>query len=83
VLNQEIEECCQTVGLHLRDDLEGCLAPVKFINNLHAGHMPLLQMAGRICTLPSMATELVTRIYRQLVARNMSQAIVILIYEEL
>jgi hypothetical protein len=40
-------------------------------------------MAGRMCTLSSMTTELVTRIYRQLGEKNMSQAIVIVIREEL
>jgi hypothetical protein len=83
VLNEEIEECCQTAGLHLSDHLQCGLAPVKFINNFHAGHMSLLQMAGRMCSLPSMTTELVPRIYRQLEERNMSQAIVILMREEL
>jgi hypothetical protein len=83
VFNQEIEECCQTVGLHLSNDLEGCLAPVKFINNLHAGHMSLLQMAGRMGTLLAMTTELVPRIYRQVMERNMSQAIGILMREVL
>jgi hypothetical protein len=61
VIDQEIEERCQTVGLHFGDDLECRLAPVKLINNLHARHMPLLQMVGRMHTLPCMATELITR----------------------
>jgi hypothetical protein len=42
VVDQEIKKCCQTTGLHLGDDLECHLAPVKFINNFHAGHMSLL-----------------------------------------
>jgi hypothetical protein len=73
VIDQEIKECCQTVGLHFGDDLECRLAPIKLINNLHARHMPLLQMVGRMRTLLCMATDLVTRIYRQLGGRNMSQ----------
>jgi hypothetical protein len=72
VVDQEIEERCQTAGLHLGDDLECRLAPVKFINNFHAGHMSLLQMAGRMRTLPCMAMDLVTRIYRQLIGRNIN-----------
>ena len=71
-LEQEIEERCQTAGLHLGDDLECGLAAIEFINNLHAGHMPLLQLGGRMHTLPCMATDLVTRIYRQLAGENMS-----------
>jgi hypothetical protein len=58
VIDQEIEERCQTAGLHFGDDLEGRLASIKLINNLHARHMPLLQMAGRIRTLPGKATGL-------------------------
>jgi len=42
VVDQEIKECGQTTGLHLGDDLECHLTPVKFINNFHAGHMSLL-----------------------------------------
>jgi hypothetical protein len=42
VIDQKIEECGQTTGLHLGDDLECYLAPVKFINNIHAGHTSLL-----------------------------------------
>jgi hypothetical protein len=72
VIDQEIEERCHTAGLHFGDDLECCLAPVKLINNLHARHMPLLQMVGRMRTLLCMATDLVTRIYRQLGERNIS-----------
>jgi hypothetical protein len=72
VVDQEIEEGCHTAGLHFGDDLECRLAPVKLINNLHARHMPLLQMVGRMRTLLCMATDLVTRIYRQLGGRNMS-----------
>jgi hypothetical protein len=72
VLDQEIEECCHAAGLHFGDDLERGLAPVKFINNFHARHRPLLQMVGRMHTLPWMTTELVTRIYRQLVGRNIN-----------
>jgi|SRR6266852_72484 len=44
VIDQEIEECCQTAGLHLGDDLECCLASVKFVNNFHAGHISLLEL---------------------------------------
>jgi hypothetical protein len=73
VIDQEIEERCQTTGLHFGDDLECRLAPVKLINNLHARHMPLLQMVGRMRTLLCMARDLVTRLYRQLGGRNMSQ----------
>jgi hypothetical protein len=69
--------------MHLSDDLEGRLAPVKFINNAHAGHMPLLQMAGRMGTLASMTAELVPRTYRQLMTRNIRPAIVILVREKL
>jgi hypothetical protein len=72
VVDQEIEEGGYTVGLHLGDDLECDLAPVKFINNFHAGHMSFLQMMGRMYTLPCMATDLVTKIYRQLVGRNIN-----------
>jgi len=56
VLDQEIEERFQTAGLHFGDDLECRLAPVKLINNLHVRHMPLLQMAGRMGTLPCMTS---------------------------
>jgi hypothetical protein len=83
VINQEIEECCQTVGLHLSDDLECCFAPVEFSNNFHIGHMPLLPLGGRIHTLPCMAMDLVTRIYRQLVGKTMSPYDSVLIREEL
>jgi hypothetical protein len=83
VLDQELEERGQTAGLHFGDDLECRLAPVKLINNLHAGHMPLLQMASRMRTLPCMATDLVPRIYRQLVGRNMSPSSSVLIREGL
>src|SRR5438445_13663340 len=62
-LEQEVEERCQAAGLHLGDDLECRLASIKFINNLHAGHMPLLEMAGRIYPLPGLTTYRVTRIY--------------------
>src|SRR6266568_6371575 len=74
VLDQEIEECFQTAGLHFGNDLERGLALIKFINNLHVRHRPLLQMVGRIHTLPGMATERVTRIYRQLVGRNINSS---------
>jgi hypothetical protein len=74
VLDQEIEEGCHAVGLHFGDDLECGLAPVKFINNFYARHTPLLQMVGRRYTLPWMATELVTRLYRQLVGRNINSS---------
>jgi hypothetical protein len=81
VLDQEIEECCHTAGLHFGDDLECSLASVKFINNLHVRHRPLLQMVGRIRTLPGTATALVTRIYRQMVGRNINLLCSVLICE--
>jgi len=52
-LEQEIEQCCQTVGLHLGDDLECCLTPIKFVNQFPRGHIPLLRLwMGRMRTLP-------------------------------
>jgi hypothetical protein len=83
VLDQEIEECCHTVRLHFGDDLECSLAPVKFINNFHVRHRPPFQMVGRIHTLPWMVTELVTRIYRQLVGRNINASCSVLVCAEL
>jgi hypothetical protein len=81
VVDQEIEECCHTAGLHFGDDLECSLTSIKFINNLHVRHKPLLQMVGRIRTLPCTAMDLVTRIYRQLVGRNINQFCSVLICE--
>jgi hypothetical protein len=53
VVDQEIEECCQTAGLHLGDDLECRLTPIKFVNQFPRGHIPLLRLwMGRIRTLP-------------------------------
>ena len=64
-IEQEIEERCQTVSLHLGDDLESGLTSIKFINNLHAGHIPLLETdGGQVMHLPWMTPHLVTRIYR-------------------
>jgi len=52
-LEQEIEQCGQTIGLHLGDDLERCLTPIKFVNQFPRGHIPLLRLwMGRICILP-------------------------------
>ena len=52
-LEQEIEQCCQAIGLHLGDDLEGRLTPIKFVNQFPRGHSPLLRLwMGRIRTLP-------------------------------
>jgi hypothetical protein len=46
-VEQEIEERCQTAGLHLGDNLERCLAPVKFSNDLRARSIPLLHLCGQ------------------------------------
>jgi len=52
-LEQEIEQGCQAVVLHLGDDLECRLAPIKFVNQFPRGHIPLLRLwMGRMRTLP-------------------------------
>jgi len=42
-LDQELEERGQFVGLHLGDDLECRLAPVKFVNQWHRSHRAFLR----------------------------------------
>jgi len=52
-LEQEIEQCCHAVVLHLGDDLECRLTPIQFVNQFPRGHIPLLRLwMGRIHTLP-------------------------------
>jgi hypothetical protein len=41
---QEIEQYCQAVGLHLGDDLECRLTPIQFVDQFPRGHIPLLRL---------------------------------------
>jgi hypothetical protein len=52
-LEQEIEQGCQAIALHLGDDLESRLTPIEFVNQFSRGHIPLLRLwMGRRRTIP-------------------------------